>query len=88
MTLKYLTFVVYELIDDIRRRIDKGLRVAEKAVRESVIDTQNVDAIIQRLRRNYRRLYERELWIVKKILSLFFWLKNSMQQLFLQTLES
>ncbi|AFL94601.1 hypothetical protein CL1_0390 [Thermococcus cleftensis] len=48
-------FVVYELIDDIRRRIDKGLRVAEKAVRESVIETDNVDRIIQKLRRNYRK---------------------------------
>ena len=53
--LKIPAFVVYELIDDIRRRIDKGLRVAEKAVRESVIETDNVDKIIQKLRRNYRR---------------------------------
>lgn len=48
-------FVVYELIEDLRRRIDKGLRVAEKAVRESVIEADNVDKIIQKLRRNYRR---------------------------------
>lgn len=48
-------FVVYELIEDLRRRIDKGLRVAEKAVRESVIEADNVDKIIQRLRRNYRK---------------------------------
>lgn len=48
-------FMVYELIEDLRRRIDKGLRVAEKAVRESVIEADNVDKIIQRLRRNYRR---------------------------------
>ncbi|WP_198011325.1 RNA ligase partner protein [Thermococcus sp. PK] len=53
--IKIPAFVVYELIEDIRRRIDKGLRVAEKAVRESVIYTQNVDAIIQKLRRNYRK---------------------------------
>lgn len=53
--IKIPAFVVYELIEDIRRRIDKGLRVAEKAVRESVVDTQNVDAIIQKLRRNYRK---------------------------------
>ncbi len=53
--LKIPAFVVYELIEDIRRRIDKGLRVAEKAVRESVLDTDNVDNIIQKLRRNYRR---------------------------------
>ncbi|MCD6558395.1 MAG: RNA ligase partner protein [Palaeococcus sp.] len=48
-------FVVYELIEEIRRRIDKGLRVAETAVRESVIDINNVDKIIRKLRRNYRR---------------------------------
>ncbi|ASJ03530.1 hypothetical protein A3L09_09825 [Thermococcus profundus] len=53
--IKIPAFVVYELIDDVRRRIDKGLRVAEKAVRESVIETDNVDKIIQKLRRNYRK---------------------------------
>ncbi len=53
--IKIPAFIVYELIDDIRRRIDKGLRVAEKAVRESVVETDNVDKIIQRLRRNYRK---------------------------------
>lgn len=53
--IKIPAFVVYELIDDIRRRIDKGLRVAEKAVRESVVETDNVDKIIQKLRRNYRK---------------------------------
>jgi len=53
--LKIPAFVVYELIDDIRRRVDKGLRVAEKAVRESVAETDNVDRIIQKLRRNYRK---------------------------------
>ncbi|WP_010480164.1 RNA ligase partner protein [Thermococcus zilligii] len=53
--IKIPAFVVYELIDDIRRRIDKGLRVAEKAVRESVLETDNVDRIIQKLRRNYRK---------------------------------
>ncbi|WP_456421163.1 RNA ligase partner protein [Thermococcus sp.] len=53
--LKIPAFVVYELIDDIRRRVDKGLRVAEKAVRESVLETDNVDRIIQKLRRNYRK---------------------------------
>ncbi|CUX78901.1 hypothetical protein CHITON_2122 [Thermococcus chitonophagus] len=53
--IKIPAFVVYELIEDIRRRVDKGLRVAEKAVRESVLDTENVDKIIQKLRRNYRK---------------------------------
>jgi len=53
--LKIPAFVVYELIDDIRRRVDKGLRVAEKAVRESVVEMDNVDKVIQKLRRNYRK---------------------------------
>ena len=53
--IKIPAFVVYELIEDIRRRVDKGLRVAEKAVRESVLDTENVDKVIQKLRRNYRK---------------------------------
>ena len=53
--IKIPAFVVYELIEDIRRRIDKGLRVAEKAVREGVVDSQNVNTIIQKLRRNYRK---------------------------------
>ncbi|MEO2151367.1 MAG: RNA ligase partner protein, partial [Thermococcus sp.] len=53
--LKVPDFVVYELIDDIRRRVDKGLRVAEKAVRESVVETNNVAKLIQRRRRHYRK---------------------------------
>jgi hypothetical protein len=53
--IKIPAFVVYELVEDIRRRIDKGLRVAEKAVREGVIETDNIDRIIQKLRRNYRK---------------------------------
>ncbi len=53
--IKIPASVVYELVEDIRRRIDKGLRVAEKAVREGVIETDNIDRIIQKLRRNYRK---------------------------------
>ncbi|WP_297438917.1 RNA ligase partner protein [Thermococcus sp.] len=53
--IKIPAFVVYELVEDIRRRIDKGLGVAEKAVREGVIETDNIDRIIQKLRRNYRK---------------------------------
>ncbi|MFW6087936.1 MAG: RNA ligase partner protein [Myxococcota bacterium] len=45
-------FLLYELIDDIRSRIDRGLRVAEKAVRET--HPTNVDRTIQRLRDQYR----------------------------------
>jgi RNA ligase partner protein len=45
-------FLLYELIDDIRTRIDRGLRVAEKAVRTT--GPKNVDATINRLRSEYR----------------------------------
>ncbi len=45
-------FLLYELIDDIRTRIDRGLRVAERAVREGT--AENVDRTIARLRTRYR----------------------------------
>ncbi len=43
----------YELIEDIRERINKGLRIAEKAVR-NVNNKGDEKEIIQVLRRNYR----------------------------------
>lgn len=46
-------FLLYELIEDIRERINKGLRVAEKAVRNLNKGTEEKE-IIQSLRRNYR----------------------------------
>jgi RNA ligase partner protein len=45
-------FLLYELIEDIRERVNKGLRVAEKAVRD--IKKGEEKEIIQSLRRNYR----------------------------------
>lgn len=45
-------FLLYELIEDVRERINKGLRVAEKAVRN--INKGAEKEIIQNLRRNYR----------------------------------
>ncbi|HEB76145.1 MAG TPA: RNA ligase partner protein [Nitrospirae bacterium] len=45
-------FLLYELIEDIRERINKGLRVAESAVRGVV--SRGEKAIIQELRRKYR----------------------------------
>ncbi|MCP4254794.1 MAG: RNA ligase partner protein [Candidatus Scalindua sp.] len=45
-------FLLYELIEDVRHRIDKGLRVAEQAVREVVTDTE--PDTINNLRRKYR----------------------------------
>lgn len=43
-------FLLYELMEDIRDRINKGLRVAEKAVRSG----KQTDEVIQDLRRKYR----------------------------------
>jgi RNA ligase partner protein len=42
----------YELIEDIRERVNKGLRTAEKAVRST--SHKSTDEIIQDLRRKYR----------------------------------
>lgn len=50
--LKTPAFLLYELIEDIRERINKGLRVAEKAVRST--EKMKVEDIIQDLRRKYR----------------------------------
>ncbi len=45
-------FLLYELIEDIRGRINKGLRIAEKAVRDAgKLDERD---IIQGMRKNYR----------------------------------
>lgn len=43
---------LYELIEDIRQRVDRGLRVAEKAVRE--VQPTSVDRTIRWLRDRYR----------------------------------
>lgn len=45
-------FLLYELIEDIRRRIDRGLRVAERAVREA--GGRAIESSIGRLRDQYR----------------------------------
>jgi len=45
-------FLLYELIEDVRHRIDKGLRVAEQAVREVIND--NEPDTINNLRKKYR----------------------------------
>jgi len=50
--LKCPAFLLYELIEEIRERVNKGLRIAEKAVR-SVVEKSS-DEIIQDLRRKYR----------------------------------
>ena len=45
-------FLLYELIEDIRDRINKGLRIAEKAVR--TVGESDEREIIQGMRRKYR----------------------------------
>lgn len=45
-------FLLYELIEDIRERINKGLRVAEKAVRG--VSKAGEEEIIKDMRRKYR----------------------------------
>lgn len=50
--LKCPAFLLYELIEDIRERVNKGLRIAEKAVRS--VEEKSTDEIIQDLRRKYR----------------------------------
>jgi RNA ligase partner protein len=50
LELKTPAFLLYELIDDVRDRINKGLRVAEKAVRSD----RKTEEVIQDLRRKYR----------------------------------
>lgn len=50
--LKTPAFLLYELIEDIRERVNKGLRIAEKAVRD--VEKKSPEEIIQELRRKYR----------------------------------
>ena len=50
--LKTPAFLLYELIEDIRERVNKGLRIAEKAVRST--EQKKIDEIVQDMRRKYR----------------------------------
>ena len=50
--LKCPAFLLYELIEEIRERVNKGLRIAEKAVRTA--EKKQPDEVIQDLRRKYR----------------------------------
>lgn len=50
--LKCPAFLLYELIEDIRERVNKGLRIAERAVRN--VEKKSLEEIIQDLRRKYR----------------------------------
>ena len=50
--LKIPAFLLYELIEDLRERVNKGLRIAEKALRSA--EKKKPEEIIQDLRRKYR----------------------------------
>jgi|GEM_PF-136316 len=50
--LKCPAFLLYELIEDMRERVNKGLRLAEKAVRSA--ESRKPDEIVQDLRKKYR----------------------------------
>lgn len=50
--LKCPAFLLYELIEDMRDRVNKGLRAAEKAVRSA--ETKSADEVIQDFRKKYR----------------------------------
>jgi hypothetical protein len=50
--LKCPAFLLYELIEDMRDRVNRGLRIAEHAVRAT--EKKALDEIIQDLRRKYR----------------------------------
>lgn len=52
--LKIPAFLLYELIEDIRDRVNKGLRVSEKAIRSA--ENRKIDEIIQDMRRKYREV--------------------------------
>lgn len=45
-------FLLYELIEDIRERVNKGLRIAEKAIRSTT--SRKIEDIIQDTRKKYR----------------------------------
>lgn len=47
-------FLLYELIEDIRERINKGLRISEKAVRSAGKADADEREVIQGMRKNYR----------------------------------
>jgi len=44
---------LYELVDDMRKRVDKGLRLAEKGIRQAK-DAKKIDEVIKRIRHDYR----------------------------------
>ena len=50
--LKCPAYILYELIEDMRERVNRGLRVAESAVRST--EKKEINEIIQDMRKKYR----------------------------------
>jgi hypothetical protein len=48
--------LLYELIEEVRERINRGLRVAEEAAKEAVLSEEDVGRRITRLRGRYREV--------------------------------
>jgi hypothetical protein len=44
---------LYELVNDMRKRVDKGLRLAEKGIKQAQ-ETKKIDEIIKKIRHDYR----------------------------------
>lgn len=45
-------YLLYELVEDIRERVNRGLRIAERAARNT--EKKDLDEVVQDLRRKYR----------------------------------
>ncbi len=48
--------LLYELIEEVRYRIDRGLRIAEEAAKEAAASTDDPGKLINRLRGRYREV--------------------------------
>jgi len=46
--------LLYELIEEVRQRIDRGLRIAEEAAKEAALATNDTGQLINKLRGRYR----------------------------------
>jgi len=51
--------LLYELIEEVRQRIDRGLRIAEEAAKEAAQSSEDSGQLINRLRGRYREALRR-----------------------------
>ena len=68
--------LLYELIEDIRERVNKGLRISERAVRSAFRPDASERDIIQNLRKNYREALRDEIIDSKEDVDLIFLAKE------------